>query len=58
MRNERKIKLTATQAKISYSGIVAALTEKIINGGELIPCDNLADIKKALDAAENKNKKG
>lgn len=53
MRNERRITLTATEGKISYSGIVAALTEKIINGGEFVACDNLADIKKALDAAEN-----
>lgn len=52
MRNTRKIVLTATPETINYTALVTAICEKIKNGGELIKCDNVADIKTTLHAAE------
>lgn len=52
MRNNRKIVLTETPANLSYSALVAAITEKIKNSGEYMSCNNITEIKTALNTAE------
>lgn len=52
MRKERKISLTATPETISYSALIAAITEKIKNSEEFIVCENAAELKAAITAAE------
>ena len=57
MRNNRNIVLTATPEKLSYSALVSAICEKITNsGGEFITCENVDNIKAALNTAERGKK--
>lgn len=52
MRSKRNISLTATPESISYSALVAAITEHIKNNEEFIRCENVAELKAAITAAE------
>lgn len=54
MKRHRSIELTATPEKISYTALVAAITEKLKNSGEYIECENISSIKSTLNAAEKK----
>lgn len=56
MRNTRNIILTATPEKLSYSALVAAITEKIKNSGDIIDCENINGIKAAINNAESGGK--
>ena len=52
MKKHRNIVLTETPAKLSYSALITAISEKIKNSGELIACENVTELKTALNTAE------
>ena len=52
MRKHRNIVLTETPDKLSYNALITAISEKIKNSGEYMRCDNIKEIKTALNTAE------